>query len=138
MLSDINRTIEKIHNYIYANDGLDNYEVLEELLKIFYLKTYDEVNENLFEKSTSDSDILENITALFKKLTVEYPSLFEKVNIAYYTKTDFTENVEIFSLNKGITKIRVYMWIEGQDVDCENDASVGNISLNLQFSKNPN
>ena len=67
-----------------------------------------------------------------------YPSLFEKVNIAYYTKTDFTENVEIFSLNKGITKIRVYMWIEGQDVDCENDASVGNISLNLQFSKNPN
>lgn len=78
MLSDINRTIEKIHNYIYANDGLDNYEVLEELLKIFYLKTYDEVNENLFEKSTSDSDILENITALFKKLTVEYPSLFEK------------------------------------------------------------
>lgn len=67
-----------------------------------------------------------------------YPLLFEKVNIAYYTKTDFNENVEIFSLNKGITKIRVYMWIEGQDVDCENDASVGNISLNLQFSKNPN
>ena len=67
-----------------------------------------------------------------------YPSLFEKVNIAYYTKTDFNENVEIFSLNRGITKIRVYMWIEGQDVDCENDASVGNISLNLQFSKNPN
>ena len=55
MLSDINRTIEKIHNYIYANDGLDNYEVLEELLKIFYLKTYDEVNDNLLEKSTSDS-----------------------------------------------------------------------------------
>ena len=78
MLSDINRTIEKIHNYIYANDGLDNYEVLEELLKIFYLKTYDEVNDNLLEKSTSDSDILENVTTLFKKLTVEYPSLFEK------------------------------------------------------------
>ncbi len=66
-----------------------------------------------------------------------YPTLFEKVNISYYTKTDFSENIEVFSLNKGITKIRVYMWIEGQDVDCENDASVGNISLNLQFSKNP-
>ena len=67
-----------------------------------------------------------------------YPTLFETVNISYYTKTDFSENVEIFSLNRGITKIRIYMWIEGQDVDCENDASVGNISLNLQFSKNPN
>ena len=30
------------------------------------------------------------------------------------------------------------MWLEGQDVDCENNASVGEISLNLQLSTNPN
>ena len=29
------------------------------------------------------------------------------------------------------------MWVEGQDVDCENNASIGNMSLNLQFSTNP-
>ncbi|MDD5865977.1 MAG: hypothetical protein PUD07_05840 [bacterium] len=67
-----------------------------------------------------------------------YPNYFKGVNISYYTKTNFDKNLEIFSLNKGVTKVRVYMWIEGQDVDCENNASVGNVSLNLQFSKNPN
>ena len=29
------------------------------------------------------------------------------------------------------------MWLEGQDVDCENKASVGNLTLALQFSTNP-
>ena len=34
----------------------------------------------------------------------------------------------------GITKMRIYMWIEGQDVDCENNASGGDIRFSLQFS----
>ena len=67
-----------------------------------------------------------------------YPTYFDNVNVAYYTKNNFQENIEVFSINQGVTKIRVYMWIEGQDVDCENNASVGEISLNLQFSTNPN
>lgn len=41
-----------------------------------------------------------------------------------------------FDLKAGVTKVRIYMWIEGQDVDCENDASGGSISYNLQFSMN--
>ena len=43
------------------------------------------------------------------------------------------EEENIFSLSAGITKARVYMWIEGQDVDCENTASGTDISFNLQF-----
>ena len=39
----------------------------------------------------------------------------------------------IFTLSAGITKARVYMWIEGQDVDCENTASGTDISFNLQL-----
>ena len=42
----------------------------------------------------------------------------------------------VFNLEPGITKYRIYMWIEGQDVDCENNASGGSISYNLQFSMN--
>lgn len=34
-------------------------------------------------------------------------------------------NDTMFSVGAGITKVRVYMWIEGQDVDCENNASTG-------------
>lgn len=41
-----------------------------------------------------------------------------------------------FTLSAGVTKVRVYMWIEGQDVDCENNASGGALSFNLQFSSN--
>lgn len=31
----------------------------------------------------------------------------------------------MFSVKPGITKVRVYIWIEGQDIDCENNASTG-------------
>ena len=34
----------------------------------------------------------------------------------------------------GVTKIRVYMWIEGQDIDCENTASGGEVKFNLGFT----
>ena len=44
---------------------------------------------------------------------------------------------ELFALTpNNITKVRVYFWIEGQDIDCENNASGGMISLKLQFSLN--
>lgn len=42
--------------------------------------------------------------------------------------------LKVFRVASGITKVRVYMWIEGQDVDCEDHASGGTISYNLQFS----
>ena len=67
----------------------------------------------------------------------KYPMYFQRVNIDYYTKNNFDNNVQIFSINSGITKIKVYMWIEGQDVDCENNAAIGNVALNLSFSTNP-
>ena len=38
-----------------------------------------------------------------------------------------------FSLNAGITKVRFYLWVEGQDYDCENNASGDAISFNMNF-----
>lgn len=40
----------------------------------------------------------------------------------------------VFDLQAGVTKVRIYMWVEGQDVDCEDNASGGSIAYNLQFS----
>ena len=40
----------------------------------------------------------------------------------------------VFDLESGVTKVRIYMWVEGQDVDCEDNASGGSVSYNLQFS----
>ena len=49
-----------------------------------------------------------------------------------------TSYLNAFDVAEGITKIRIYMWIEGQDVDCEDHASGSALSYNLQFSIDPN
>ena len=59
---------------------------------------------------------------------------FKTVTPGKATTAAFDTNVELFTLSKGITKIRMYMWVEGQDVDCENNASGGNISFDLKIS----
>ena len=41
------------------------------------------------------------------------------------------------ALSSGVTKFRIYMWIEGQDVDCENYAANSDIEYNLSFSLDP-
>ena len=62
---------------------------------------------------------------------------FAPVTVDYSIVQNFDTSVPVFNgLTQGITKIRVYMWVEGQDVDCENGASCGNINYDLQFSIN--
>lgn len=65
-------------------------------------------------------------------------TLFKSVTPTYTTDVAFATYKQIFSLAAGITKIRIYMWVEGQDVDCENNASGGNITFDLKIStENP-
>lgn len=40
---------------------------------------------------------------------------------------------DLFTLSKGINKVRVYIWLEGQDVDCTNDISGNSFSTLLNF-----
>ena len=49
------------------------------------------------------------------------------------TNTTMAET-QLLTLSAGITKVRVYMWVEGQDFDCDNSASGSNLSYDLQFS----
>ena len=64
---------------------------------------------------------------------------FKTVTPQYTTVAGFANYQAIFSLAKGVSKIRVYMWVEGQDVDCENSASGGNIIFDLKIStEDPN
>ena len=59
---------------------------------------------------------------------------FKNVTPTHTTKYGFTHYPQLFALTKGVTKVRIYMWVEGQDVDCENYASGGNISFDLQIT----
>ena len=50
------------------------------------------------------------------------------------TQVASNEVENILHLDAGITKVRVYMWVEGQDVDCDNSASGTDIAFNIEFS----
>ncbi len=68
-------------------------------------------------------------------------SLFAQVTPEYKTPANNAtagEDLDVFSLKQGITKVRVYLWVEGQDIDCENSASGANISFDIQFQVKEN
>lgn len=66
-----------------------------------------------------------------------FPAKFKRINVAYATRKGSTNYTRVFDLDAGITKIRVYVWLEGQDVDCENKAAIGNVDFNLQLTTDP-
>lgn len=82
------RRFEEIHDYIYANDGLSPQQTLNELLKILFIKIYEENNpsglfrissdelHNLHNSNTS-SAVGERIFRLFEKTKLEYLDLFD-------------------------------------------------------------
>lgn len=78
----------------------------------------------------------QNIT-LGNATAANYPTYFSNVNTNYKTTTGFTNNTQIFDLKAGITKYRVYIWLEGQDVDCENGSSSGDLEFQFQITTNP-
>ena len=59
---------------------------------------------------------------------------FEEVTPSIRTKASNDASNKVFDLKKGITKVRIYMWVDGQDVDCENNASGSDITYDVQFS----
>lgn len=76
MENKINSAISKIHNYIYANEGLNNFEVLDVLLKVLYCKSYDELNNNFLEKASSESELYQTALILLENLKSAYPNMF--------------------------------------------------------------
>ena len=59
---------------------------------------------------------------------------FSAVTPTIKTTSGNTTRTAFLTLSPGVTKIRVYMWIEGQDIDCENTASGGQVKFNLGFT----
>ena len=63
-----------------------------------------------------------------------YGTYFDQVTPDFKTVNAFDAKFSAFTFTKGITKVRIYMWVEGQDVDCENGASGGNVTYSLQIT----
>ena len=69
------------------------------------------------------------------KNTNTFSQYFQTVTPTISTVKDFDTQQTLLNLKAGITKVRIYMWVEGQDVDCENNASGPDISFNVQITK---
>lgn len=83
-LDNLLKRFEDIHNYLYANDGLSEQEVLEEIVKILFIKYYDEQNEqkNFFitgnELEKKDRKLfITRINQLFEETKNIYSSFFD-------------------------------------------------------------
>lgn len=61
-------------------------------------------------------------------------AFFDSVSIDKEISSTNTDQIEFMTLQPGVTKLRVYAWIEGQDIDCENSASGGSILFTLGFT----
>lgn len=64
-----------------------------------------------------------------------YFSKVETIKPAQNNNGEIIDGAEpvVFSLKKGINKVRIYIWLEGQDIDCNNDISSGTIVSALKF-----
>ena len=72
---------------------------------------------------------------LTKTNSTVYSGLFQAVDPQIKSQATNHGRLETgITLNSGVTKIRVYFWVEGQDVDTENGATGSNMKLDLEFS----
>lgn len=60
-----------------------------------------------------------------------FESLGTKLISTHKTAAD---EISLFNINDGVSKVRVYLWIEGQDVDCENEVSGTSFEIDLVFN----
>lgn len=63
-----------------------------------------------------------------------FPNYFERVSVDIATRKNFVGLQEIINLQPGISKLRLYIWIEGQDVDVEDNSRVGEILIDIQMA----
>ena len=59
---------------------------------------------------------------------------FTTMNPQIATTKVFNEEQYLTHIGAGITKMRIYMWLEGEDVDFENNASDGKLTFNLEIA----
>ena len=108
-----------IHTDAAVNHGISNYGYTTENLKTnTVIPKYNGV-----KAATTNAVLLDSTDA----------SVFGEVTPTYQTNASNNVDTDVFTLKAGITKVRVYLWVEGQDIDCENTASGTDINFDIQF-----
>lgn len=85
-----------------------------------YEGVYAAISSPVLLKEANSTKHASNFKAVTTLKTIETPTAY----------------TQLITLASGVTKIRVYLWVEGQDVDCENNASGSDITYNIVLSQN--
>ena len=124
-------TIVTVENDVHTEHGVEHARLVYGLTTSQTGATilpYDGVISNIF---STDSVLVSEANA------ARYPSFFRSMTMDITTANASSNNQKILDLLPSVTKVRIYMWIEGQDVDCEDYASYGDITFDLKFTTNP-
>ncbi len=97
------RRFEKIHDYIYANDGLSSQQTLEAIVKILFVKIYDEKNSHTkFNISSGEIKALEQSCSSLS-LQRRFSSLLEKTKKEFGEVFDVDDKIKLSDLSLGFT-----------------------------------
>ena len=76
----------------------------------------------------TENEVMDKLKEFFEKVTPDLTSVAAGIPTNAYLK--------VLTLNPGITKVRVYLYLEGQDVDNYDLISLGKtIKINFGFTK---
>lgn len=94
--SHLLKTFNEIHNYIYANEGLSEQQVLDEFVKILFVKFTDERNETQKFTISKDEVIEINSGRKTNEFTKRIAQLFQET---VEQNSDLFDNKENNHLN---------------------------------------
>ncbi len=123
-----------VHTQNGINNGRDNYQITgytttDNASAVPYYGVKAE-----FEYDDTEDPTAQGYTPSGTLLNSTDSTKFAAVTPDFQTTADNNSTFEFMNMAPGVTKIRVYMWVEGQDIDCENTASGGQVKLSLGFS----
>ena len=85
---------------------------------------YYAINQDIYAEESVD----------YKSNGEEFTLIEPSIKTPVYNTVNGT-SMTLFNLKKGINKIRIYAWLEGQDSDCTNNISTSDIIYNIKITK---
>lgn len=114
-IKDLKNLFEKIHNYVYVNEGFLKEKVFQEILKLILIKIMDENSRDtkcgFYISSKEKTDVLSGkgsiflnrIFSIFDSVKTSFPdnfNEFEKINLSPSTLSYLVEFLQKFSFTK--------------------------------------
>ena len=89
--------------------------------------------------SIDGTDTLVSADKLITQSTTSWTEAYPvERDVLIYEMGAFDSDPELFHLNAGeMVKLEMYIWLEGQDVDCTNQIQQAQIFANVQFDTKP-